>query len=172
MSTLKMSADAFAAIDVHVHLEPVVDNPVDAAAKKYFGESGAPRERKGLADYYRSRKIAFVIFAVDERLTGKPRVSNEEVIQFANENWVSSTVTFPIRLEMYFKCAGSIMQSLRFNTLTPSARTASQESIDPAEPQITSTPPPSDVHFSRVSSWTLEYPNPRNTLGIRGDACF
>jgi uncharacterized protein len=86
MSTLKMSADSFAAIDVHVHLEPVVDNPVDAAAKKYFGESGAPRDRKGLADYYRSRKMAFVIFAVDERLTGKPRVSNEEVVQFATEN--------------------------------------------------------------------------------------
>jgi len=81
-----MSVDSFAAIDVHVHLEPVEDNTVDAAAKKYFGDSGAPRDRKGLADYYRSRKIAFVIFAVDERLTGKPRVSNEEVVQFANEN--------------------------------------------------------------------------------------
>jgi predicted TIM-barrel fold metal-dependent hydrolase len=86
MGTLKMSVDSFAAIDVHVHLEPVEDNTVDAAAKKYFGDSGAPRDRKGLADYYRSRKIAFVIFAVDERLTGKPRVSNEEVVQFANEN--------------------------------------------------------------------------------------
>jgi uncharacterized protein len=86
MSSLKMSPDSFAAIDVHVHLEPVEDNTVDAAAKKYFGDSGAPRDRKGLADYYRSRKIAFVIFTVDERLTGKPRVSNEEVVQFANEN--------------------------------------------------------------------------------------
>jgi predicted TIM-barrel fold metal-dependent hydrolase len=86
MTGLNMSVDSFAAIDVHVHLEPVEDNTVDAAAKKYFGDSGAPRDRKGLADYYRSRKIAFVIFAVDERLTGKPRVSNEEVVQFANEN--------------------------------------------------------------------------------------
>ncbi len=86
MGTLKMSVHSFAAIDVHVHLEPVEGNTVDAAAKKFFGDSGAPRDRKGLADYYRSRKIAFVIFAVDERLTGKPRVSNEEVVQFANEN--------------------------------------------------------------------------------------
>ena len=86
MTGLNMSVDSFAAIDVHVHLEPVEDNTVDAAAKKYFGDSGAPRDHKGLADYYRSRKIAFVIFAVDERLTGKPRVSNEEVVQFANEN--------------------------------------------------------------------------------------
>ena len=86
MTGLNMSVDSSAAIDVHVHLEPVEDNTVDAAAKKYFGDSGAPRDRKGLADYYRSRKIAFVIFAVDERLTGKPRISNEEVVQFANEN--------------------------------------------------------------------------------------
>jgi predicted TIM-barrel fold metal-dependent hydrolase len=81
-----MSVDSFVALDVHVHLEPAEDNTVDAAAKKYFGDSGAPRDRNGLANYYRSRKIAFVIFAVDERLTGKPRVSNQEVVQFANEN--------------------------------------------------------------------------------------
>jgi len=78
--------ESLTAIDVHVHLEPVEDNPIDAAAKKYFGDSGAPRDRAGLADYYRSRKIAFVIFGVDERLTGKPRVSNDEVVQFANDN--------------------------------------------------------------------------------------
>jgi predicted TIM-barrel fold metal-dependent hydrolase len=86
MSNVRMDVDSLAAIDVHVHLEPVEDNTVDAAAKKYFGDSGAPRDRAGLAGYYRSRKIAFVIFGVDERLTGKPRVSNEEVIQFANDN--------------------------------------------------------------------------------------
>jgi uncharacterized protein len=86
MSNTRMDVDSLAAIDVHVHLEPVEDNTVDAAAKKYFGDSGAPRDRAGLAGYYRSRKIAFVIFGVDERLTGKPRVSNEEVIQFANDN--------------------------------------------------------------------------------------
>jgi predicted TIM-barrel fold metal-dependent hydrolase len=86
MSNTRMDVDSLAAIDVHVHLEPVEDNTIDAAAKKYFGDSGAARDRAGLAEYYRSRKIAFVIFGVDERLTGKPRVSNEEVIQFANDN--------------------------------------------------------------------------------------
>ena len=30
--------------------------------------------------------MAFVIFAVDERLTGRPRVTNEEVIRFASDN--------------------------------------------------------------------------------------
>jgi len=48
--------------------------------------SGASRDPKALAEYYRSRKIAFVIFAVDEKLTGRPRVTNEEVIQFAADN--------------------------------------------------------------------------------------
>ncbi len=86
MSGAKIDVASLTAIDVHVHLEPVEDNEIDAAAKRYFGDSGAPRDRAGLADYYRSRKIAFVIFAVDEHLTGKPRVSNEEVMQFANEN--------------------------------------------------------------------------------------
>jgi uncharacterized protein len=86
MNNVGMDVDLLAAIDVHVHLEPVEDNTIDAAAKKYFGDSGAPRDRAGLAEYYRSRKIAFVIFGVDEQLTGKPRVSNEEVIQFASDN--------------------------------------------------------------------------------------
>jgi len=83
---VKIDVDSLTAIDVHVHLEPVEDNAIDAAAKKYFGDSGAPRDRAGLAEYYRSRKIAFVIFGVDEQLTGKPRVSNDEVVQFANDN--------------------------------------------------------------------------------------
>jgi predicted TIM-barrel fold metal-dependent hydrolase len=30
--------------------------------------------------------MAFVIFAVDERLTGRPRVTNDEVIRFASDN--------------------------------------------------------------------------------------
>ena len=86
MSPTGLAFDSLLAIDVHVHLEPLEDNPVDSAATKYFGNSGAPRDRKGLAEYYRSRKIAFVIFAVDEQLTGKPRVSNQEVVQFAADN--------------------------------------------------------------------------------------
>jgi len=86
MSNLSIDVESLSAIDVHVHLEPLEDNTVDASAKKYFGDSGAPRDPKGLADYYRSRKIAFVVFAVDDRLARKPRVSNDEVLQFAREN--------------------------------------------------------------------------------------
>jgi uncharacterized protein len=82
-----MDVDSLSAIDVHVHLEAVDDaTATDNAAKKYFGASGASREHAALADYYRSRKIAFVIFAVDEQLTGRTRVTNDEVVRFAAEN--------------------------------------------------------------------------------------
>ena len=83
----RIDVNALTAIDVHVHLEAVNDaTATDAAAKKYFGESGASRDPNALAEYYRSRKMAFVIFAVDEHLTGRPRVTNEEVIRFAADN--------------------------------------------------------------------------------------
>lgn len=85
--TYQIDVNALTAIDVHVHLEAVNEaTATDAAAKKYFGESGASRDPKALAEYYRSRKMAFVIFAVDEHLTGRPRVTNEEVIRFASDN--------------------------------------------------------------------------------------
>jgi predicted TIM-barrel fold metal-dependent hydrolase len=77
-----------AAIDVHVHLESdaATGTEADAAARKYFGDAGVPRDPEGLAQYYRSRNIAFVVFTVDERLTGRKHVSNEDVIRFAGEN--------------------------------------------------------------------------------------
>ena len=80
------AVDSLAAIDVHVHLEPEEDNVVDSAAKKYFGDSGAPRDHKGMAEYYRSRKIGFVVFTVDENLTGKPFLNNDAVLRFAAQN--------------------------------------------------------------------------------------
>jgi predicted TIM-barrel fold metal-dependent hydrolase len=75
------------AIDVHVHLETELeDNEANDAAKKYFGNSGVSRNRHELAEYYRSRKIGCVIFTVDERLTGRPPIPNDEVAAFAAEN--------------------------------------------------------------------------------------
>jgi uncharacterized protein len=74
------------AIDVHVHLEhPGQASAADRAAKQYFG-AGAERDWNVLADYYRSRSIACVVFTVDERLTGRPQVSNDAVVAFAAEN--------------------------------------------------------------------------------------
>jgi predicted TIM-barrel fold metal-dependent hydrolase len=84
---LQIDVDSLTAIDVHVHLEAVNDaTATDDAAKKYFGDSGASRDPNALADYYRSRKMAFVIFAVDESLTGRQRVTNDEVVRFAAAN--------------------------------------------------------------------------------------
>lgn len=86
-SSRRIDVQSLAAFDVHVHLESPDDRTAtDAAAKKYFGDSGAARDGNALAEYYRSRKIAFVIFAVDERLTGRKRVTNEEVVRFAEQN--------------------------------------------------------------------------------------
>lgn len=83
----RIDAAALSAIDVHVHLEaPAGGTATDAAATKYFGESGAERDGAGLVEYYRSRKMACVLFAVDERLSGRPRVSNEAVADLAEAN--------------------------------------------------------------------------------------
>jgi hypothetical protein len=75
------------AIDTHVHIESEpTGNAADEAARKYFGNAGISYKRQDLADYYRSRNIGCVVFSVDERLTGRPPVPNEEVAAFAKEN--------------------------------------------------------------------------------------
>jgi len=75
------------AIDTHVHIESEAEgNAADQAARKYFGDTGVARGRNELAEYYRSRKIGCVVFSVDERLTGRPQVPNDDVATFAEEN--------------------------------------------------------------------------------------
>jgi uncharacterized protein len=74
------------AIDVHVHLEAEGKSSTDDAARGYFGDSGAPRDAQGLAEYYRSRRMAFVVFTVDERLSGRRHVTNDDVLAFAAEH--------------------------------------------------------------------------------------
>jgi len=82
-----MNARELIAIDVHVHVEnDEANNAANEAAKKYFGNSGVERNRHALAEYYRSRKIGCVIFSVDERLTGRTQIPNDEVAAFAAEN--------------------------------------------------------------------------------------
>src|SRR5712691_6570066 len=74
------------AIDVHVHLEHTGSRvEADEAAAKYFGASG-DRDWNTLAEYYRSRQIGCVVFTVDERLSGRPQVSNDDVVRFAAQN--------------------------------------------------------------------------------------
>jgi predicted TIM-barrel fold metal-dependent hydrolase len=68
------------AIDVHVHLEaPKTGAAAEAAAERYFGRTDAPQGAEALVDYYRSRRMACVVFGVDERLTGRAQVSNDVV---------------------------------------------------------------------------------------------
>ena len=82
-----MQLENLVAIDTHVHIEPdPTGNAAEEAARKYFGNAGVSYGRKELAAYYRSRKIGCVVFSVDERLTGRPQVSNDEVAAFAAEN--------------------------------------------------------------------------------------
>ena len=82
-----MRIDTLAAIDTHVHIEPDTrDTAADEAARKYFGDMGPPFSRQELVDYYRSRKIGCVVFSVDERLTGRKQVPNEEVLALAKAN--------------------------------------------------------------------------------------
>src|SRR5436309_13233304 len=87
MSNPKWDVSSLVAIDTHVHVESdVKSNAADEAAKKYFGDSGVTKDRQELASYYRSRKIGCVVFSVDEQLTGRPPVPNEEVGAFAAAN--------------------------------------------------------------------------------------
>ncbi|HEY2842977.1 MAG TPA: amidohydrolase family protein [Bryobacteraceae bacterium] len=82
-----MNIQNLVAIDTHVHIESEpTGNAADEAARKYFGNAGISYKRQDLADYYRSRNIGCVVFSVDERLTGRPPVPNEEVAAFAKEN--------------------------------------------------------------------------------------
>ena len=129
-SSPRMEVESLAAFDVHVHLESTDDRTAtDAAAKEYFGDSGAARDAAGLAEYYRSRKIAFVIFAVDERLTGRPRVSNEEVVRFAEQN---SDVAIPFASIDPNRGAEGVQEAKRLVSAGESTRTE----IAPADSEI------------------------------------
>jgi predicted TIM-barrel fold metal-dependent hydrolase len=85
----KISIDvaAIRAVDVHVHIEHEGhDTTVEQAAKKYFGAGSAQRDHATLAEYYRSRNMACVVFSVDEALSRRPVVSNDKVADFAENN--------------------------------------------------------------------------------------
>ena len=78
--------ETLAAFDVHVHLEHTGESTeADRKAAEYF-KGGAARDAASLADYYRSRRMACVVFTVDETLSGMPRLTNDEVVAFAQAN--------------------------------------------------------------------------------------
>ena len=83
----RIDATELVAFDVHVHLEHTGDA---TGGRRRRGEV-LRRQRRGarpraLAEYYRSRKMACVVFTVDERLTGRPQVPNDVVREFAAAN--------------------------------------------------------------------------------------
>jgi hypothetical protein len=82
-----IAIDDVVAIDVHVHLEHEAPaTAADAAAREYFGKGRGETGPRALAEYYRSRRMAFVVFTVDETLTGRPHLSNEAILEFAAAN--------------------------------------------------------------------------------------
>src|SRR4029078_9583977 len=86
MPTHSINVDGLVALDVHVHPEHTGEaTEADKHAAAYFKGGGA-RDAASLAEYYRSRNMACVIFSVDEARTGTPRLSNDEVVEFAQKN--------------------------------------------------------------------------------------
>jgi len=84
---------AVAAIDVHVHTElsRAGDDPLPpelrAAAARYFGSDERLPTVDDVADYYRARNMAAVLFTVDwERRSGRPPIPNEEIAEAARAN--------------------------------------------------------------------------------------
>jgi uncharacterized protein len=86
MTTTRIDTTRLAAFDVHVHLEHTGEaTETDKKAAAYF-KGGGPRDPVAMADYYRSRNLACVVFTVDETLSGMPRLTNDEVIDFVSKN--------------------------------------------------------------------------------------
>jgi predicted TIM-barrel fold metal-dependent hydrolase len=89
-----MNVAELVAIDVHTHVETSVRDPKDEivrhreeAMSKYFKDDGARPTLPEMADYYRQRKMAAVVFTVDsESETAERRVSNEEIGELAAEH--------------------------------------------------------------------------------------
>ena len=91
---MTVDIDGLLAIDVHVHAErndslppdPVTEELLTAAAR-YFGGHPLQPSAQEVADYYRQRKIAAVVFCVDDEAgMGRRRLGNDHVLQAAREN--------------------------------------------------------------------------------------
>jgi predicted TIM-barrel fold metal-dependent hydrolase len=90
----RMNVDELVAIDVHTHAEVSTRMLPDEAEKealeargRYFRYEAKHPTIAQMAEYYRARKMAFVVFTVDhERGMGFRRISNEEVAESAAEH--------------------------------------------------------------------------------------
>jgi hypothetical protein len=87
------SFDDVVAIDCHVHIElgPEGDDHLSpelrGAAMRYFKGNATIPSADEIADHYRERNMAAVVFAVDSALTtGQPRIPNSFVVEKAREH--------------------------------------------------------------------------------------
>jgi uncharacterized protein len=81
-----MNVAELVAIDVHTHAEiaadghPSLSPELEAAKVAYFKAHPEPPTIPQIAEYYRQRRLAAVVFTVDaETATGHPPIRNEEV---------------------------------------------------------------------------------------------
>ena len=88
--TSHINAAELVAVDVHVHamsFEKKQDGSTfDQSATKYFGADVATKGSEVLGAYYRERKMAAVIFSVDESLSGAPFLGNQQVAEIAHKS--------------------------------------------------------------------------------------
>ena len=86
-----MNVADLVAIDVHAHAEISADghrslSPELEAAKSRYFKSQAEFRIPEMAQYYRARQMAAVVFTVDaQTATGHPPISNEEIAQACGE---------------------------------------------------------------------------------------
>ncbi|MGO4458549.1 amidohydrolase family protein [Streptomyces sp. M-16] len=84
-----LDLDRLTAIDMHTHAEVAKDGRTAlgpellGASEKYFKAHGHRQPTiEEMADHYRERRMAAVVFTVDaEHATGHPRISNEEIAE-------------------------------------------------------------------------------------------
>ena len=90
-----IDVDSLVAIDVHTHVEVsgvngcgALSPELEEAANEYFGVVDRHRPPVGeMAEYYRERKMAAVVFTVDSRTTmGVPPVPIDEIAEGAAAN--------------------------------------------------------------------------------------
>jgi uncharacterized protein len=89
-----IDVDKLVAIDVHTHAERNAGEAQDpvttellAAASKYFGAEPRQPTAQDVADYYRERSMAAVVFTVDDEAgMGRKRIGNREVLDAARAN--------------------------------------------------------------------------------------
>lgn len=85
-----IDVDALVAIDVHVHIEvdghghSSLPDDLAAAASAYFAADAARPDLDSIADHYRERRMAAVVFTVDaETALGHPPLSSADIAEGA-----------------------------------------------------------------------------------------